>query len=422
MVKQVNSLKDKCRVVTKEDGDNFVGIKINVDNVVVNFPLGFQIAENDSEIRIDILNLLNVLEQFKDKKEGFIAADNKESSNIIEFPLNAYLEVISYYMAHGYYTETNPVYKIRTNGNIDWTKTIKRIHPLLQENNDGSFSPIYTQYVVKEVTPNKNSELYYINRYCVYESFKKIGWIFTSYMPPKPNGFVDKEKFLPVLYNKLSNTFNDSEKRLFQAMIDMLEKVDNSNNKKQYYFGTEHFEHVWEGLIDNAFGISNKEDYYPIAEWSLPQGKIKQDLSQLKPDTIMLCKDRVYVIDAKYYRYGYTKNPYHLPGSADVNKQITYAEFVQNNKDIEVENIYNVFLMPFNKDDESFNSEDIYLNIGEVTGDWKTNQFKYEHVQGILIDVKYLMNNYKGNKNSKIRQLAKFIEKTFEDNQQYNEY
>lgn len=424
VVKDRNSLKNRCHVVTQEDDDIFVGIKVEVDNVVVNFPLGFQIAETDSEIRMDILNLLNILNEFKNKQEGVVATNNEESSNIVEFPLNAYLEIISYYMQYGYYMESNPTYKIRTNGKVNWPKTIKRIRPLLQENDDGSYSPIYLEYVVKEVTPNINSEIYYIHRHCVYESFKKLGWLFTSYIPPKPNGIIDKEKFLPILYNKLSTTFNDSEKKLFQAMIDMIERVDTSDNQRQYYFGTEDFAHVWEDLIDVAFGILNKADYYPRAEWNLPQGRINSDLkSPLRPDTIMIYQDKVYVIDAKYYKYGYTNNPFHLPGSVDVNKQITYAEFVKNNKGVEAENIYNVFLMPFDKDGELLNSDDVYLNIGEVTGDWKTNESKYEHVQGILVDVKYLMDNYKRNKSSKILHLAKFIEETYgEDNQKVNEY
>ena len=49
-----NNLRNRCRVATQEDGDNFIGIKVKVDEVIVNFPLGFQISETDSEIRNDI--------------------------------------------------------------------------------------------------------------------------------------------------------------------------------------------------------------------------------------------------------------------------------------------------------------------------------------------------------------------------------
>lgn len=258
----MTNLSDRCIVATQEEDDRFVGIKADADDAFVSFPLGFEIADSDEEIRNDILHLFSIINEFKDTEEGILAIDNKESSDVVEFPLNAYLEVISYYMQNGYYIESDPIYKTRLKGSISWSKTIKNQKPFIQENSDGSFSPIYTQFTVKEFTPNENKEIIYINKHCVYESFKKLGWLFTSYLPPKPKGFLDKKRFLPVLYNKLANTFNDSEKKLFQAMIEILEKMDNRDNQIQSYFGTKKFEHIWERLIDNAFGIPNKEDYY----------------------------------------------------------------------------------------------------------------------------------------------------------------
>lgn len=420
MVKTDN-LKDRCRVATNKEDDRFVGIKANVDEAIVYFPLGFQIPDSDEEIRNDILHLFNIIDEFKDTEEGILTIDNKESSDIVEFPLNAYLEVISYFMENGYYIESDPIYKTRVKGNISWSKTIKKQKPLIQENKDGSFSPIYTQFTVKEFTPNDNKEIIYINKHCVYESFKKLGWLFTSYVPPKPDGFLDKKRFLPVLYNKLANTFNDSEKKLFQAMIEILEKMDNYNNQKQQYFGTEKFEHIWERLIDNAFGIPNKENYYPRAKWILPQGEFKSELKHaLQPDTIMKNGDEIYVLDAKYYKFGRTNDPSDLPKSSDVNKQITYAEFIPiNNADVDENNIYNAFLMPYNKEKNKINSHANFVNVGEVVGDWKTNELNYEHIQGFLVDVKYLMYNYKGNKESRIFQLAEAIKTSCKNNREF---
>lgn len=415
------NLQDRCKVATQEDGDRFVGIEADADGAWIYFPLGYRKADSDEEIRNDILNLLYIINEFKDTEEGILAIDNKESSNIVEFPLNAYLEIISYFMQNGYYIESDPIYKTRNKGNISWSRTIKKQKPFIQENIDGSFSPIYTQFTVKEFTPNEDKEIIYINKHCVYESFKKLGWIFTSYVPPKPNGILDKKRFLPVLYNKLANTFNDSEKKLFQAMIEILEKMDNYDNRKQSYFGTENFEHIWERLIDNAFGIPNKEDYYPRAKWILPQGVFKSKLKHaLKPDTIMKNADEIYVIDAKYYKYGRTNHPSDLPKSSDVNKQITYAEFIPiNYEDIDENNIYNAFLMPYNKEKNKINSNENFVNVGEVVGDWRTNKLNYEHIQGFLVDVKYLMYNYKGNRESRILQLAEAIKTSCEKNREF---
>ena len=63
MLEKNNSLKERCKIATQEDGDTFVGIKVDVDETLVYFPLGFEIAETDFEIRHDILNLLTILRE-----------------------------------------------------------------------------------------------------------------------------------------------------------------------------------------------------------------------------------------------------------------------------------------------------------------------------------------------------------------------
>ena len=62
--------------------------------------------------------------------------------------------------------------------------------------------------------------------------------------------------------------------------------------------------------------------------------------------------------DAKYYRYGDSKDPTELPRSTSINKQITYGEYVATDPKFKDENghappVYNVFLMPFNKNGAS---------------------------------------------------------------------
>ena len=49
-------------------------------------------------------------------------------------------------------------------------------------------------------------------------------------------------------------------------MLDMLKYMDKQSSDKNYFFGTEYFERVWEGLIDKAFGIKDKSKYYKLAE------------------------------------------------------------------------------------------------------------------------------------------------------------
>lgn len=65
----------------------------------------------------------------------------------------------------------------------------------------------------------------------------------------------------------------------------------------------------------------------------------------------MLYNNNIYVLDAKYYKYGATKNRFDLPESASINKQITYGEYIDAQADLKNPDsvIYNAFLMPFDK-------------------------------------------------------------------------
>ena len=410
-----HSLKDICAVATQNDGDRFVGIKASTDDVTVHFPLGYQLANNDSELRNEIFHLFNVLNEFLDKKDRVIPINNINANKSVEFPLSAYLEIIRYYVENGYYIERDSYFKTKDRGKINWTKTIKQQKPLLYKNKNNSYSPIYTSFTIRESVPNLNKEITNIHKHCVYESFKKIGWIFTPNIPLKPSGILNTKRFLSVLRNKMGHTNNDVKKRLFQSMIEMLEFMDNNENTNHFYFGTDNFETVWERLIDKAFGIKNKEDYFPRSKWNLQYGDTKS-LHPLQPDTIMIYKDNVYVLDAKYYKYGRTGNPNDLPNASSINKQITYGEYIQKSKEITEDNIYNAFLLPYNKYENLFKSNSNFLNIGESIGEWKNNSFKYEHIQGILVDVKYLMYNYTGDTKYNILQLSKSIEEAIDEN------
>jgi hypothetical protein len=257
-----------------------------------------------------------------------------------------------------------------------------------------------------------------IHKFCVYESFSKLGWLFTPYLPEKPTIPRNDKMFLILLREKLACTYNDKDKRLFSSMLAMIEYMDEKTKEKQFYFGTDRFEYVWEKLIDRVFGEKNKIDYFPRTRWSLRTGK-KRLNAALEPDTIMLHDGKIYVLDAKYYKFGLTGNPNDLPESSSINKQITYGEYIYKEKRFKEKYgedvpVYNAFIMPYNASANLFGSSEVYLNIGEATGDWKTEGYKYEHVQGILVDIRYLMHHYTGKPKNQIMRLAQSIEEAFE--------
>ena len=409
-------LLERCHINKNDEGDRFVGIKADSDDAIVYFPVGYQLPETDQEIRRDILHLISVLAEFTERTDRLLAMRKFEAPQSVDFPINAYMEVINYYLEqNGYYAEKEPVYRTSDRGSIDWAKTIRKQRPLIQS--DGS--PVYTNFTVRVSSPNYNNLITLIHQYCVYESFQKLGWLFTPDLPPKPTIEKNTKMFLTVLNDKLARTNNDIEKRLFSSMIAVIKYIDEQTNLKQFYFGTDSFEYVWEKLIDRIFGIKDKNKFFPRTRWFL-KGKVKENYA-LEPDTIMLYAGKIYVLDAKYYRYGITGNPNHLPESTSINKQITYGEYIhtqdalrqQYGEDVPV---FNAFLMPYNSEDNIFGFNSVYGNIGEARGDWKNNIHSYEHVQGIVVDIRYLMYHYSGNHTSKIMQLAETIEKALAEN------
>lgn len=48
------------------------------------------------------------------------------------------------------------------------------------------------------------------------------------------------------------------------------------SSDKQYFFGTDFFENVWERMIDKAFGVEDKEQYFPRTCWLLDYGRDKE--------------------------------------------------------------------------------------------------------------------------------------------------
>jgi hypothetical protein len=404
------NLSEHCHVNSNEDEDRFVGVRVERDNFFIYFPIGYDLPNNDDELKSDIKSLLSVLMMFTDKSEKVFHLESTSNFGSVEFPIQAYQNIINYYFDHNgnYFTEVESINKVGNRGKTDWNKTIKTQFPKILGK-----SIIYFDQVVRISSQNNNSLITRINQYCVYESFDKIGWLYTSIKPEKPDILFDRTLFLVTLYDRLSNTYNDNDKKLFRSMIALIEFMGDNSNYKQFYYGTKRFENVWEKLIDKYFGVTNKDDYFPRAKWTERYGQNKgKSSSALEPDTIMIYKDKYYVLDAKYYRYGVFPRLgiSALPQSSDINKQITYGKFVKNNKAMGAA-VFNAFVMPFNKSNNEFKIRQNYCNVAEATGDWIKNPDIFERIQGIVVDTRYLLKNYYGNHNLDKELISLEIEK-----------
>lgn len=402
----IDDLKKYC-FTNNELGDNFVGIRSLNNNLQICFPLGFDISDNKT-IRTDIKKLILVLLK-NNKAFAFDRLMNGENKIISSsFPIIAYKNIIEHFLSFGYCTENQNTFENNTKGKINFLNTIKKNKPLVQVvNNKNSF--VYTKFQVKKKITNENELITAINKYCVYEAFSKIGFIFSLFMPPKFKLPASKNYCIHLLENKLHSTFNDNKRILFNSMKNTLLQSDNSLNESSFKFGTYYFYAIWEKMIDKAFGIKNKEEFFPKSKWTLYFSDEK-DNYPLQPDSIMFFNDKIFILDAKYYKYGISKNINDLPNSSSIIKQIVYGEYLAKSK--AKNEVYNAFLMPYNKLNNPFRINQNFKNIGFANGEWRTNLKKYENIQGILIDTKFLMQNYDRQCYSKLREyLSKSIEK-----------
>lgn len=411
------SIRERCHVNKNDENDRFVGVKADTNDAIIYFPLGYQLPQNDDELRMDIENLFYILEAFM-KEDKLIEESKFSRSRNVNFPMHAYIKIVRDFLRTGrYYIEKDPYFKTDTKGNISWSRTIRKQRALIQKNG----SLIFTNMTVRFIRPSINKKITQIHRYCVYEAFDKIGWLYVPYMPEKLETYINIKEAIYIIDKKLEFTHNDMEQELFSAMSLMLKYMDKTSSERKYSFGTDFFERIWEKMIDKAFGIKDKNRYFPRTKWFLDYS-FDKSRTPLQPDTIMIYNDKVYVIDAKLYRYGYSGNPAHLPNGPDINKQITYGEYIERTKGISSDKLYNAFIMPFNRQDNPFFdmgpdgvpipciTENIG-NIGEAVGDWKPNPKNYERVQGIVIDTRFLMQNYISMSEKQKCQLAKAIEK-----------
>lgn len=400
------NIRDRCHVNTNDDGDSFVGVKADTDDAIIYFPIGYQLPANDDDLRVDINNLLGVLAAFM-KEDRVIEVSKFEAPRTVDFPMHAYLKVIRSFLRMGrYYIETDPQFRTDTKGKTSWPRTVREQRALVQKNG----SLVFTNMTVRSVTPNANKQITQIHRFCVYEAFEKMGWLYIPFMPDKPGPHPGIKESIYILDKKLVATNDDVEQELFNAMRDMLVYIDERSSDKQYFFGTDFFENVWERMIDKAFGVEDKEQYFPRTCWLLDYGRDKEK-RPLQPDTIMIYGDKCYVLDAKLYRYGWDPKPEHLPNSADINKQITYGEYIEQTRRLPNEKLYNAFIMPYNKENNLFMLNSNFGNIGEAVSDWKANVKNYERIQGIVVDTRYLMYNYIGTSDQQKKEMAVCIEK-----------
>ncbi len=399
------------KIKSVDKSTDFVGIKLNNDEIEIYVPQVFRKEEN---YKRDLLLFLSSISLAKTVDHEKIKKGKKENDI---WPFDSYLWMIKDYLENGYYYNREKVYSNSYSGKIEWKKTLRNL-PIYSGGNI-----IYDKLITSRMSAS-NDMIAQIYKLCLKQSINRIGWLYNYNLYVEVQQLVSTAEMISFIQKELLNTFDDIKRMRFNHMLKILKTVDGDNViSSSSTYGIENYYYVFETMVDMLFdGIKDdKKRYNPNGYWKLNNKKEKV-ASSLRPDTILKRNDTTYILDAKMYQYGVTHNESDLPETQSIQKQITYGDFVYNN--LRDKNVRNAFILPYNKELKEFkNDEDILkYNDGDLAYfgyarvDWREDEkFKdYDHVYAYGVDFNYLLRNYKKVDTDMIDSLCSSIEKQLE--------
>lgn len=381
----MHKLSDICKVELENDIDSeYIGITIKDGKPQVIFPRGFNLSSDKNEQRKDIMLLIKVFDKYIQRKESKAYLENfndLRKGKGGNFPFKNAIWMIRDYENNGLYKEYFHTYKVDKKGNINWARTIKTQTPYISEN-----KLVYLDFVVKEKKDDASNIILLTQKYIVEKCIENIGWLY-------PNVYIERGNKLPysvqasinILKRELQITNIDSIKQLIRHMIEFLQYVGNDKSKQKLKeYKTKYFMNIWEDMLNEILGNEDANKYYPNAQWHINGDTT--DASNLRPDVILRLENKVYVIDAKYYKYGITGNVSDLPQSSDITKQLLYSSYITSNFEYVLYS-YDSFVLPYRS-----NNEECFKFVGNATV--AIDEFKNKNVVCILADTKQIMEQY----------------------------
>lgn len=378
--------------VTGKTDDSFVGFKIRGNEIHFYYPESYRFNIESQTIRNDVVDLLKTISIAKTSSSTLSQANNTRKEDG-EFALLSYLWIINDYLINGIYVNREKVYKVNQSGRINWKKTFQS-QPIISDGNI-----IYPNLTV-EVKNNIDNILVEIHKYCIKKSIDFIGWLFglnSVFIETKPFNETVKKLYITTLRNALDKTFDDDKRLRLTHMMNVMCGLDSNDSKNEFVYGVDSYYYIFERMIDSIFGnVKNMKDFNPKAHWQLVKNNYKETpSSDLRPDTIIIKDNTAFIIDSKFYRFGYTGNEDDLPETTSIQKQITYGDYIQKNvTKVKIDNIYNAFLLPYDKKRELFKSENNMQYIGYAKSTWKDNSQDHELIHAFLIDLKHVVKTW----------------------------
>lgn len=385
-------LKRLCRVVSGREDDSFVGVRATTEGVEVCFPVGYRLP-GEAHIRIAVVQLLQVLAAaVKWAKQQGRLEEISTGTLTSESPMWAYLFLLRHYAETGrYYTDAQPAYAVNLSGKTDWRRTI-RSHNSAHTTTKGK--PFYAKLVTRRLETRQESEITRIHRFCVRKCYDVLGWLYGMARPAKESLPLPLSAAIALVRQTLDRVHRDAEKDLLRAMLAVLDEAKATPVEVALTYGTRKFDVAWEMLVRSVFGNEDERKFFPKSLWFFDEKVPPVQASSLRPDTILHEGEDYFVLDAKYY-HSAEADKKNMPTTADVNKQLTYAEFVRERMG-EVR-AYNAFLLPTDSADFSLRCE------GWNVPDWKHGELSslsaadlrcYYLVLAIRVDTTWLMQTF----------------------------
>lgn len=396
--------------VTNKIDDSFVGIKIHNDRIDFYYPETYNMDfTSNAKTRSDVIAILQTISIAKTHSPSQAKIESSFSDNHA-LPIISYLWIIRDYLMNGIYVNSEKNLKKNQKGKIDWKRTINS-KPIVSKGN-----VIYNDITVSTVN-NLDNIIVNIHKYCVKLSIDLLGWLFrinnSNFI--EPLGFEKgiKGLYIHALKKELNNTYDDLKKIRLTNMLTIVEGLSDKQNQNEIVYGVDSYSYIFERMINSIFGNKDATKFNPSADWYLlKNGYNPLKSSDLRPDTVLLKGDTIYILDSKFYRFGYTADENDLPETTSIQKQITYGDYIKTNKvGPEIKKIRNAFILPYNKDDNKLNLKGDIEYIGYAKADYRNGKDDHEIIHSFLIDLKHVVTTWNNqNHNDDINKLLNDIE------------
>ena len=378
--------------VTGATDDSFVGLKIKGNQINFYYPESYHFeckdGDYDTQSILNLLKTINIAKTHSKETNTLYNSHNSEG----EFALYSYLWIIRDWLNNGFYINREKEYKLNQNGRVNWKRTLNQ-QPIVSNGNI-----IYNNIVV-EVKSNVDNIILEIHKYCVKKSLDYIGWIFNlNSKSIQTRKFTEslKAQYKQALKMELDKTFDDIKKLRLTHMLNVVFGLDAYNDSKEFVYGVDSYHYIFERMIDSIFGTEKDlSKFNPKASWRLVKNDYEEkNATKLRPDTILIKDDSTYILDSKFYRFGFTGDESDLPETTSIQKQITYGDYLlelNKNKEVSVNSIYNAFILPYDKLSNSFGFSKNIEYIGYAKTEWNSKEKSHQFVYSFLIDLHHVV-------------------------------